>query len=61
MVLDMAGVIAARDTAMSTLNAQDWPSHSDGPIMVTAHDRDIPMQPDLLGRLFEQLRSARQR
>jgi hypothetical protein len=56
MVLDMAGVInGAGHSHEQALNAQNWPVHPDGPIMVTAHDRDIALQPDFLDRLFEQL------
>jgi hypothetical protein len=55
-VLDMAGVIAgAGPSHEQPSNAQKWPSHPDGPIMVTAHDRDIALQPEFLSRLFEQL------
>ena len=56
LVLDMAGVIAgAGHSHEQALNAQHWPAHSDGPIMLTAHDRDIALQPNFLDRLFEQL------
>jgi len=56
MVLDMAGAIAgAGHGHEQPLNAQNWPAHPDGPIMVTAHDRDIALQPDFLNKLFEQL------
>jgi len=56
MVLDMAGAIAGAGHAHEqALNAQNWPPHTDGPIMVTAHDRDIALQPDFLHRLFDQL------
>ncbi len=56
IVLDMAGAIAgAGHSHEQALNAQSWPTHPDGPIMVTAHDRDIALQPDFLDRLFEQL------
>jgi len=56
MVLDMAGAIAgASHGHEQPLNAHNWPTHPDGPIMLTAHDRDIALQPDFLDRLFEQL------
>jgi hypothetical protein len=56
MVLDMAGAIAGASHGHElALNAQNWPAHSDGPVMVTAHDRDIALQPDFLDRFFEQL------
>jgi hypothetical protein len=56
MVLDMAGAIAgANHGHEQPLDAQHWPAHPDGPIMVTAHDRDIALQPDFLDKLFEQL------
>jgi hypothetical protein len=56
MVLDMAGAIAgASHGHEQPLNARNWPEHPDGPIMITAHDRDIALQPDFLDRLFEQL------
>ena len=59
MVLDMAGAIAgANHGHEQALNAQHWPAHPDGPIMVTAHDRDIALQPDFLDRLFDQLPPA---
>jgi len=59
MVLDMAGAITgASHGHEQSLNAQNWPAHPDGPIMVTAHDRDIALQPDFLDRLFEQLPPA---
>jgi hypothetical protein len=56
MVLDMAGAIAGAGHAHEqALNAQNWPAHPDGPIMLTAHDRDIALQSDFLDRLFQQL------
>jgi len=59
MVLDMAGTIAgASHGHEQALNAQNWPAHPDGPIMLTAHDRDIALQSDFLNRLFEQLPAA---
>jgi len=59
MVLDMAGAIAgASHGHEQALNVQNWPAHPDGPIMLTAHDRDIALQSDFLDRLFEQLPPA---
>jgi hypothetical protein len=59
LVLDMAGVIAGAAAGYDQAqNAQSWPSHPYGPIMVTAHDRDIALQPDFLDRLFDQLPPA---
>jgi hypothetical protein len=59
MVLDMAGAIAgASHGHEQALNAQNWPAHPDGPVMLTAHDRDIALQPNFLDRLFEQLPPA---
>jgi hypothetical protein len=56
IVLDMASTIADESHSHDrALNAQNWPAHPDGPMMVTAHDRDIAAQPDFLDRLFEQL------
>jgi hypothetical protein len=53
MVLDMAGAIAgASHGHEQALHAQNWHAHLDGPIMLTAHDRDIALQSDFLDRLW---------
>ncbi len=56
VVLDMSSAIAgANHSHEQPLDAQHWPAHPDGPLMLTAHDRDIALESDFLDRLFEQL------
>ena len=56
LVLDMAGVTAGASHSYDRpLQAENWPAHPDGPLMVTAHDRDIAFQPDFLDRFFQSL------
>ena len=56
LVLDMSGVIAGASHANDQpLQPQNWPAHPDGPLMLTAHDRDIALQPTFLDRFFEAL------
>ena len=56
LALDMAGVIAGASHANDQpLQPQNWPTHPDGPLMLTAHDRDIALQPTFLDRFFEAL------
>jgi hypothetical protein len=58
LVLDMAGVTAGASHSYDRpLQAESWPAHPDGPLMVTAHDRDIALQPDFLDRFFQSLPS----
>jgi len=58
LVLDMAGVTAGASHSYDRpLQAENWPAHPDGPLMVTAHDRDIALQPDFLDRFFQSLPS----
>jgi hypothetical protein len=54
----MAGVTAGASHSYDRpLQAENWPAHPDGPLMVTAHDRDIALQPDFLDRFFQSLPS----
>ena len=58
LVLDMAGVSAgASHSYDQPLQAENWPAHPDGPLMVTAHNRDIALQPDFLDRFFQSVPS----
>jgi hypothetical protein len=56
LVLDMTGIaphtLASYDRP---LHAESWPPHSDGPLMLVFHDRDIALQPDFVERLFAAL------
>ena len=56
MVLDMAGAIAGASHGHDQpLTPHNWPTHPDGPTILTAHDRDSAREPVSLDRLFEQL------
>jgi hypothetical protein len=37
------------------LQAERWPAHPDGPVILTFHDRDFALQPGFLDRLFAAL------
>lgn len=53
LVLEMSGIAPELTHANDTpLAAEHWPAHPDGPAIVTAHDRDIALQPDFLSLLF---------
>jgi len=59
LVLDMAGVIAgAPHGSDQPLQTPKWPEHPEGPLMLTAHDRDIAMQPAFLDLFFEAVPSG---
>jgi hypothetical protein len=56
LVLDLAGlgpeITASFDRP---LNAGQWPSHADGPVMLVFHDRDIALQAGFVDRLLSSL------
>jgi hypothetical protein len=54
LVLDMAGAIAGASHGYEQpLQPQNWPAHPDGPLLITAHDRDIAFEPQFLDKFFE--------
>jgi hypothetical protein len=56
LVLDMAGIGPEVGASYDRpLQAERWPAHPDGPVILTFHDRDIALQPGFLDRLFASL------
>ena len=58
LALDMAGVVVDADTGydlLSKLHPEQWPYHSDGPVILGFHDRDIALDPNYIEQLFTTL------
>jgi hypothetical protein len=58
LVLDMADVVPDFNTAydlLGVLNPERWPDHSDGPVILGFHDRDIALDHNFMERLFAAL------
>src|SRR5207245_5895538 len=56
LVLDMTGISPQTGAKFDRpLQAEQWPPHPDGPVMLLFHDRDIALQPDFIDRLFDAL------
>ncbi len=56
LVLDMTGIAPEAGASYDRpLQAEMWPPHPDGPVMLVFHDRDIALQPGFLDRLFAAL------
>jgi hypothetical protein len=56
LVLDMTGISPGLGHQYDhPLNAQQWPTHPDGPLVLLMHDRDIALQRDFVERLLEGL------
>jgi hypothetical protein len=55
LVLDMADVVPDFNTGyalLDSLDAQQWPDHPDGPVILGFHDRDIALDHQFMERLF---------
>jgi hypothetical protein len=58
LVLDMADVVPDFNTAydlLDVLNPERWPDHTDGPVILGFHDRDIALDHNFMERLFDAL------
>jgi hypothetical protein len=56
LVLDMTGIGPEAYCGFERpFRFDQWPSHPDGPLILTFHDRDIALQPNFLERLFSAL------
>jgi hypothetical protein len=56
LILDMVGIGPEVGHGYDhPLEAAKWPAHPDGPVFMTAHDRDLAFQPDFVDRLFTSL------
>ena len=58
LVLDMADVVPDFNTGydlLDSLDAQRWPDHPDGPVILGFHDRDIALDHQFMERLFAAL------
>jgi hypothetical protein len=59
LVLDMTGIGPQTEAKFDRpLQAEQWPAHPDGPVLMVFHDRDISFQPDFIDRLFSALPSG---
>ncbi|PYT19913.1 MAG: hypothetical protein DMG57_43865, partial [Acidobacteria bacterium] len=56
LVLDMAGISPGGTYAYARkLELEKWPPHPDGPLVAIAHDRDISLQHEFVGRTLDML------
>ena len=58
LVLDMANVVPDFNTAydlLDVLNPERWPDHTDGPVILGFHDRDVALDHNFMERLFAAL------
>ena len=56
LVLDMAGISPGGTYAYDRkLELEKWPPHPDGPLVAIAHDRDISVQHEFVGRTLDML------